>query len=293
MKKEAPPSLIKWTGSKRSQAASIAAFFPSPTQGSTYFEPFLGSGAVLFYGVQHFQKAVASDIYAPLIDLWNNVKKSPPDVIRQYTRDWEQLQTRFPDFFYDVRERFNRRPNGIDLLFLSRTCVNGIIRFNAEGKFNNSIHLSRRGMLPSRFSQIVQYWTQIIQNTDFRACDYQDILSFVKEGDFVYFDPPYANSHNRYINDLDIKRFIKFLETLNDRNIKWALSFDGTRGETDLSYEIPRNLYVYKTLLASGNSAVQKVLNSSVEPVQESLYLNYVPSERPHPVCYQEQPLLF
>ena len=277
MKKAAPPSLIKWTGSKRSQAASIASLFPNPSEDSTYFEPFLGSGAVLYYGIQHFQKAVASDIYAPLIDLWNNIKNNSSFVIQQYTRDWDLLQSSFPEYFYTVRDRFNNQSNGFDLLFLSRTCVNGIIRFNADGKFNNSIHLSRRGMLPSRFSQIVLQWTHIIQNTNFKTCDYQDILKLVKEGDFVYLDPPYANSHNRYINDLDIHRFIEFLDALNARDVKWALSFDGTRGGTDLSYEIPRSLYKYKTLLTSGNSAVQNVLNSSVEPVQESLYLNYDP----------------
>lgn len=279
MKKAAPPSLIKWTGSKRSQAASIASLFPVSSEDSTYFEPFLGSGAVLYYGIQYFQKAVASDIYAPLIDLWNNVKNNSSFVIQQYSKDWGLLQSSFPDYFYTVRDRFNAQANGIDLLFLSRTCVNGIIRFNADGNFNNSIHLSRRGMQPSRFSQIVLNWAQVIQKTNFKTCDYQDILKLVKEGDFVYLDPPYANSHNRYIKDLDIHQLIEFLGALNSRNVKWALSFDGTRGEKDMSYEIPKSLYVYKTLITSGNSAVQKVLNSSVEPVQESLYLNYDPPE--------------
>ena len=181
----------------------------------------------------------------------------------------------------------------MDLLFLSRTCVNGIIRFNNEGKFNNSIHLSRRGMLPSRFGQIVQQWAQMIQNADFKTCDYQNILDFVKEGDFVYMDPPYANSHNRYINNLEIGRFMKFLHSLNSRNVKWALSFDGMRGRQDLSYDIPRDLYVYKTLLPSGNSAVQKVLNASVEPVRESLYLNYDPPKASEPTQLWEQALLF
>ena len=291
MKKVAPPSLIKWTGSKRSQAAEIASYFPESANCGTYYEPFVGSGAVLFYAATHFKKAIASDIYSPLIDLWLKIKQTPNVVIKQYAFDWKKLQENFPDYFYEVRERFNRDKTGIDLLFLSRTCVNGIIRFNSEGAFNNSIHLSRRGMLPDKFEKIVNQWTQVISKVNFEVQDYQAILSKVNENDFVYLDPPYANSHNRYINNLDIDRFLQFLYDLNSRKVKWALSFDGNRGDADLSYQLPNDLYSFKTLITSGNSAVQKVLNSSVESVQESLYLNYSPEK--HNEKKTEQFLLF
>ena len=57
--------------------------------------------------------------------------------------------------------------------------------------------------------------------------------------------------------------------------MKWALSFDGKRGEKDLTHEVPADLYRRQLFLVSGNSAVGKVLNGPVEEVQESLYLNY------------------
>lgn len=290
MKESTPPSLIKWTGSKRSQASEIAALFPEVDANCTYYEPFVGSGAVLFYAAKHFKKVVASDIYNPLIDLWIMIKNNPEKVIKQYTRAWQILQENFPDYFYEIREKFNREKSGIDLLFLTRTCVNGIIRFNSEGYFNNSIHLSRRGMSPEKFVKIVKKWTNVVAKVDFYAYDYQMILTKIKENDFVYLDPPYSNSHNRYINDLNIKQFVQFLYELNFRKVKWALSFDGSRGDADLSYQLPRDLYTFKTLISSGNSAVQKVLNSSVEQVRESLYLNYDP---PSMLQEMEQPLLF
>ena len=276
MKHNSSPSLIKWSGSKRSQAEAISRFFPSDVE--NYYEPFLGSGAVLYYATLHFKKTFGSDIYSPLIEIWKNVKAQPEAVISTYEEMWHNLQKDFPDYFFVVRERFNKHKNGNDLLFLSRTCVNGIIRFNSKGDFNNSLHVSRRGMLPERFANVVMQWNSRLKNTDFAVSDYSKILDIVQPGDFVYLDPPYANSHNRYINNLDLDRFIDFLVELNDNNVLWALSFDGMRGEDNLMYNFPNNVYKYHTFLNSGNSAVQKVLNSSVEQVQESLYLNYTPN---------------
>jgi len=274
--KSKPPSLIKWTGSKRAQSLSIAQFFP-PAGNSTYFEPFLGGGAMLYYGAKHFKRAIASDIYQPLVDLWQHVKESSDQVIADYQHDWQLLQDNFPNYFFDVRQRFNLTPSGQDLLFLSRTCVNGIIRFNKQGEFNNSIHLSRRGMKPILFSKIAKRWAAELSHTTFLAQDYSEILHQVRPNDFVYMDPPYANSHNRYAEDLDIERFVNFLFALNKKKVKWALSFDGSRNGEDFSYDLPTALYCYKTELSNGHSAVQKVLNSSVEEVRESLYLNYNP----------------
>lgn len=278
MNSKSSPSLIKWTGSKRSQAEAISQFFPLDAR--NYYEPFLGSGAVLYYATQHFVKTYGSDIYKPLIEIWQDVKEQPQQVIDIYTDTWEKLQADFPNFFYAVRDRFNKLKRGSDLLFLSRTCVNGIIRFNSDGDFNNSLHLSRRGMIPKRFANTVWQWNARLKNTDFSVSDYADVLTKASKGDFVYLDPPYANSHNRYIDDLDIDRFMYFLRDLNDAGILWALSFDGARGNDNLMYNLPPDIYKFHTFLTSGNSAVQKVLNDSMEQVQESLYLNFIPPEK-------------
>lgn len=264
------PSLIKWTGSKRSQAAMIAQYVPSHRR---YFEPFLGGGALLF--LLGRAEAVTGDIYAPLVHLWQLVRDDPKELISNYTSQWQLLQENLPEYYYETRERFNNEPNPLDLNFLTRTCVNGIIRFNGEGRFNNSFHLSRKGMQPERFAKIVTQWHIVIQNATFQCADYSDTLLSAKEGDFVYLDPPYAGNKMRYTANLDIERFFGELEGLNRRNVKWALSFDGHRGERAIAQTIPRYLYRQCLLLPSGNSAVGKVLNGPVESVYESLYLNY------------------
>jgi DNA adenine methylase len=271
--KNKPPSLIKWSGGKRSTASEIVSF--APHKFDRYFEPFLGGGSVLYY-FSRYKDCYASDVYAPLINFWKSVKDAPDQVVKHYKTNWEKLQNSLPDHYYIVRERFNKKPNGFDLAFLSRTCVNGIIRFNSEGQFNNSFHLSRKGMNPIMFEKIIIEWNNRIRNTAFHCLSYQEILDHVSKGDFVYLDPPYLGSQNRYIESLNEDQLLFFLEALNNKNVLWALSFDGSRG--DISYHqesIPSYLYKKKISLDSGYSAVSKVLNDQKEKVIESLYLNY------------------
>lgn len=264
------PSLIKWTGSKRSTAHQIAKFVPPHNR---YIEPFVGGGALLYCLAR--PGSVASDLYQPLIEIWRAVQSDPAGLVRKYADDWSALQNQFPEYFYEVRERFNADPNGQDLLFLSRTCTNGIIRFNSKGEFNNSLHVTRRGMKPQRFKEVVIAWHNRIKGVTFQNADYQGILAETKTGDFVYLDPPYAGSNNRYVASLDKERLFASLEALNKRDVKWALSYDGTRGKTSYTVEIPRELYRQKIMLKSGLSAVKRVLGENLETVEETLLMNY------------------
>jgi len=264
------PSLLKWTGSKRSQAARIAAFAPHHER---YYEPFLGGGALLY--MLGKPGAVGADVYAPLVAFWKMVRDDHELLIADYSEQWAALQGDLPGYFYVVRDRFNDEQRPQDLNFLMRTCVNGIVRFSRKGEFNNSFHLSRKGMLPPRFAKIVREWSAHIQGIEFRQGDFEETTADAKGGDFLYLDPPYAGNKQRYIGDLDLDRFYRTLEDLNRRGVKWALSFDGARGETAYDYSLPVDVYKRKESLNSGYSAVAKVLNGPVEMVTESLYLNY------------------
>lgn len=264
------PSMLKWTGSKRSQAARIAALAPSHDR---YYEPFLGGGALLY--ILGRPGAVGGDIYAPLIAFWTVVRDDAEFLVENYARQWKALQADLPGYFYVVRDRFNVEQRPEDLNFLMRTCVNGIVRFSKKGEFNNSFHLSRKGMLPQRFAKIVREWSAHVQGIEFRQGDFEQTTADAKAGDFLYLDPPYAGNKQRYIGDLDVQRFYRALDELNRRGVRWALSFDGVRGETAYDFSIPTDIYKRKELLNSGYSAVAKVLNGPVEMVTESLYLNY------------------
>ena len=264
------PPLIKWTGSKRSQASTISLHMPEHQR---YYEPFLGGGALLYFAGR--AGSVAGDIYEPLIQLWKTIQTAPHSLVDNYAQQWTTLQKDLPEYFYEVRDRFNQEPNPFDLNFLTRTCVNGIVRFNQKGEFNNSFHLSRKGMRPERFEKVVDAWHRVIQGVTFVCQDYEETLSGASGGDLVYLDPPYAGTNMRYTSGLELERFFRQLELLNRRDVKWMLSFDGRRGNTDLSHPVPEHLYKRKLLVPSGNSAIGKVLNGPIEQVHESLYLNY------------------
>ena len=280
----AVPSLIKWTGSKRSQATAILRLIPPYRR---YHEPFLGGGAILYRTAG--LGSIASDIYNPLIGLWKLIQHEPARVIENYRAQSAALNAELdgldlanlpphealPTYFYIVRDRFNRTHDPLDLNFIMRTCVNGIVRFNDRGAFNNSFHLSRRGMDPGRFEKIALDWHRAIQGVTFICQDYELTLARAEKDDFVYLDPPYAGNKQRYADDLDLPRFFAALEALNRRGIKWALSFDGRRGARNLLHDIPKAIYKRHTLLSSGLSAVNKVLNGTIEAVEESLYLNF------------------
>jgi site-specific DNA-methyltransferase (adenine-specific) len=281
---KAIPSLIKWTGSKRSQAAVIADLMPPYHR---YFEPFLGGGALLY--VAGVPDSVVGDLYEPLIRLWKLIQTEPDRVIKDYKDKWKKLKKELdavdknhikkgegiPKTFYAMRKHFNETHDPLDLNILMRTCVNGIVRFNNNGEFNNSFHLSRKGMIPENFKKVVESWHPVIQGIEFMSQDYTETLVTAEKDDFVYFDPPYAGNKQRYIENLDLERFFNTLEALNRRGVKWALSFDGKRGKKDLTHKIPEKIYKRQLYLKSGNSAVNKVLNGPLEQVEESIYLNY------------------
>jgi len=262
---------IKWSGSKRSQADKIIKYFPENI--NVYYEPFLGGGSIL--SRLSPAKAVCSDIYAPLIDIWCLAKNNPKRLINEYRKEWENLQNNGYRHYYFVRDRFNKKKSASDLLFLSRTCVNGLIRFNQNGEFNNSLHHSRKGINPDRLEAIIYNLSEIIKNYDFCSQDYNEILKTVKKDDFVYLDPPYFYTKGRYIEKIDHEKFLEFLKSLNKKGVKFALSYDGTRDNKDYKIKIPKHLYKKHLLIESGNSPFRKLQDKKNEMVRESLYLNY------------------
>jgi DNA adenine methylase len=262
--------VIKWSGSKRLQAIKIVRLFP---KFDTYYEPFVGGGAVLFQAGPN--KAICGDICKPLIEFWQLLQKQPRDLIDDYTENWTRLQKEGYTYYYTVRDHFNKEPNPYDLLFLSRTCVNGLIRFNRYGEFNNSLHHTRRGINPATLARIILAWSSKVKIVKFVYGDYRETMKSVSQKDFVYLDPPYFNTKGRYYGRIDFDEFLNFISFLNKKGVKYALSFDGTRGDLEYLVNIPKSLYKQHFLLDSGNSTFRKVMNNSVEKVKESLYLNY------------------
>ncbi|MCI8746520.1 MAG: Dam family site-specific DNA-(adenine-N6)-methyltransferase [Lachnospiraceae bacterium] len=263
--------VIKWSGSKRSQSDKIKSYLPN--RFNTYYEPFIGGGSML-YAIQP-QKAVCGDICVPLIDLWNEIKNNPGKLAEEYRIRWERLQKEGYQAYYNIRDIFNKEHQPEDLLFLSRTCVNGLIRFNANGDFNNSLHHTRPGIAPDSLKKIIFDWSGHIQCAKFVAQEYFETTKEAKRGDLVYLDPPYFHTKGRYYGTIDFECFLSYLEFLNQKGIKYMLSFDGIRGNDNFTVNLPKELYKRHELIPSGNSSFKKVIDKENIQVLESLYLNW------------------
>lgn len=270
--------VIKWSGSKRSQSNEIINLMED-REYDTYYEPFVGGGSVLFQLLKsnkRFKKYVCSDINNDLISLWNLIKLSPNLVIESYTKLWEELNAdddieRKKAYFNTVRARFNKEKNPTDFMFIMRTTTNGMPRYNLSGDFNNSFHVTRKGILPKTFSKTVLEWSQLLNenNVQFLHRSYEEIITH--ENDFLYLDPPYANTKGMYYGTID---YGKLWEWLGSQKGKYMLSFDGKTTNTNSTYAVPKDLYSEHRYLESGNSSFRRIVGKTTsEYVFESLYM--------------------
>lgn len=262
--------VIKWSGSKRLLAEEIISYFPKEI--NTYYEPFLGGGSILLTLKPH--KAVCIDINESLIDFWNKLKNQPEFLAAYYEKTWNDLQNDYLTF-NRIRDKYNESFQGEDLLFLSRTCVNGLIRYNQSGEFNNSLHYSRKGINPKTLSKNLLDTSIYLKDYTFKYGDYYQILETVSSGDFVYMDPPYYNTKSMYYGKIDYERFWNFMRELNKKGVKYAFSFDGTSDKRDYLIEVPDDVYSRHILLRGGQSTFNKIIDKTENNVFESLYLNW------------------
>ena len=268
--------VIKWFGSKRPVAEELSKHFRSC---STYFEPFVGGGAMLPFAKA--SKGFASDIIPELISLWNMIKDNPQEVANEYELRWNRLQQEGADVYYEIRDDFNKTKNCLDFLFLTRTCVNGMIRYNAAGEFNNSFHLSRPGINPQTLRQILLKWSIAIKKITFLNADYRECLSHAQKGDFIFLDPPYGGTKDRYTQqEFNLTDFYNELDRLNSIGAFWMLTFDGSAGDRQYAFAPPTEVYKHRFSVQTGISAFSKIIDKKKDVISESVYLNFEPANQ-------------
>lgn len=268
---------IKWSGSKRSQAQQILNYFPNEI--STYYEPFCGGCSVLRRLLDSDIKVnryVCSDLNQDLINLWLMIKSSPIHLAEVYEKLWKELNTdedksRKREYFNTVRDRYNSERRPEDFLFIMRTTTNGMPRYNKNGEFNNSFHITRNGIQPNKLYKILQEWSNKLNQyqVEFYAKSYDQVHSEV--GDLLYLDPPYFNTKGMYYGTIDYKVFFDWLKKQSG---KYLLSFDGVSGEIDNTVDVPKDIYSKHEYLLNGNSSFKRTIGKSNDSiVYESLYI--------------------
>jgi DNA adenine methylase len=267
------PPVIKWSGSKRRVADRLASVVPKH---QSYFEPFLGGGAML--PKVRPCAGVVSDIIPELIELWRMIQLRPADLAAGYRYHWEDLQQGGHQYYYRVRDEFNSTRDPVAFLFLSRTCVNGLIRFNKDGDFNNSLHHTRPGIHPDRLENIIHRWSQYIAPLEVISCDYREALKVASSGDFAFLDPPYVGNRGRYLpGGIDYSEFINELDDLTSRGVRWMVTLDGSAGDRDYAAQIPPFDFAHSFRLGTGHSPFTRLMGSSLDSVSESVFINYDP----------------
>lgn len=269
---------IKWSGSKRSVAGQLHRLWPREVESTaTYFEPFVGGGAML--PGRPVARARAGDTVGPLIELWNAIASQPLKVADHYRHVWKARQERGHTVFYEVRDRFNEQGSPLDLMVLSRMCVNGLIRFNRKGEFNNSLHHTRPGVAPHRLEATLLRWSEALSGTRFATADFTETLRTAAKGDLVFLDPPYVGNKGRYHpRPFEFEALWATLRELNERQVWWMLTLDGRAGgrEYDAS-AVPGDVWETHLQVETGNSPFTRLMGTSLDAVWEGVYLNFEP----------------
>ena len=259
---------------------------------------------------------VCSDINKDLINVWNMFKN--PDTRQKLYDGYCELHkalkrrgeyiegtepnrthiTKCQTLYYEIRQQYNdyidrneySDKRTIIFYWITRTCFNGLIRYNPKtNHFNASFHVGGRfGITPNELQSVFESWGCVIDSfiknggtIEFVNKSYNDVICDAKEGDVVYMDPPYENTTGMYFcKELDTKYFWNVLSKLNDRKVKWLLSYDGISGNNDLTADVP-NLYVRHEYVNAGHSSFKKLKSKTTKEkknkdiVKDSLYMNY------------------
>ena len=270
--------IIKWSGSKRSQAEQIVNLIDK--QYDTYYEPFCGGCSVLFYILNNcsekFQHYVCSDINKELIETFKLIKSNPAYIQETYENMWNELNKdndleRKKQYFANIRAKFNKLKKPELFFFIMRTTTNGMPRYNSNGEFNNSFHITRNGIEPNRLKPILEQWSNLLNKyyVDFKYRSYEEINPC--ENDFIYLDPPYANTKGMYYGAINYEELWNWM---SKQSCDYMLSFDGKSTTEDMTYEVPDYLYSKHEYLYSGNSSFRRVIGkSNKEYIEESLYM--------------------
>ena len=186
--------LLKWAGGKRQLRSELTRRLPE--HWGTYYEPFIGGGALLveLANTGRLGNAVAGDKNPELINLYRVVKKNPEGLIAALTdakfrnddESFRQLKTEFNTLIGTRKRPVDRAAL---LMYLNKHSYNGLWRVNSRGNYNVPFGRYARLSLPSRHDLLK--FSHMLRNVTLLYADFEKIIRTAKQGDFVYFDPPY------------------------------------------------------------------------------------------------------
>jgi DNA adenine methylase len=255
---------LKWAGGKTQLIDQISRYFPRALLNGAirrYAEPFVGSGAVFFHVAQNFQvsRFFLSDINPELVLAYVTVRDAVEALISTLAGMQQDYYAMDPDeqqeHFYQVRHEFNQDRATIDfkrfdkkwvrrtaqLIFLNRTCFNGLFRVNARGAFNVPFGRYKKPLICARDN--LRAVSHLLHRAEIVHGDFTLCETFVTADTFVYFDPPYrpisaTSSFTSYsmhdFGEAEQIRLASFYRHLDGKRAKLMLSnSDARNGNPD------------------------------------------------------------
>jgi DNA adenine methylase len=245
---------LKWAGGKSQLINEIKIALPKEitSQKFIYVEPFVGGGAVLFWMLENFpnlERAIINDINADLTNTYKVIAAHPDKLIAVLNK----FQKRFHSFkdnnegrknyYIEQRALFNTRSTDVItqaalLIFLNKTCFNGLFRVNKSNGFNVPMGDSTTPTICD--AENIMAVSKVLQRVEILTGDYRETLKYAEKPALFYFDPPYkplnqTSSFNTYTKDnfgdtqqIELRDFCKTLDSLGHQ---WMLSNSDVKGK--------------------------------------------------------------
>lgn len=184
---------VKWAGGKRQLLDRITERLPE--QYNSYYEPFIGGGAVLFE--LQPQSAIINDINSSLINTYRTIANSPNEFIEQVQRLDSEMWEDGKEYYYSLREHYNDKlmQDEFDielaalLVYINKHCFNGLYRVNGKGLFNVPYNNARHESIDAESILAV---SEYLRNVTIMQGDFEEACQNARRGDFIFFDSPYA-----------------------------------------------------------------------------------------------------
>lgn len=277
-----PPKsqLLKWVGNKQKFAGEITKCFP--VKYGTFYEPFLGSGAVMATVAP--ENGIGSDVFKPLVEIWQKLKENPKELVSWYADRRNRLDSEDKvDVYESVKASFNANHNAADFLFLTRSCYGGIVRFRKSDGYMSTPCGVHTPIPVQTFKKRVEEWKIRMKNVNFVNSDYKEIFKVAKRGDLIYCDPPYSHSQSILYGAqaFKLEELFESIEFAKSKGVRVALSIDGNKKSGDYLCDlpIPKGLFDEELFISVGRSMLRRfqmegqTLES--EMVSDRLLLNY------------------
>ena len=290
-KQQLAKPFLKWAGGKGQLLTQIENRLPQGIKTGkidTYVEPFVGGGAVFFYMAQRYERIkrfYLFDINQDLVDCYNAIKNDVDSLIDEL----KELEGKFhplkksdrKNFYYRIRDEFNSDRHTAKLIFLNKTCFNGLYRVNRKDEFNVPSGDYKNPKICD--AENLKNVSQVLQKAEIICGDFEKSDKYIDDKTFIYFDPPYrplsptasftSYSKDDFNEDAQI-RLAQFCRHIYEKGAKFLLSNSDPKNEDTNDHFFEDNYPDFKIERVNA-SRVINCKGSKRGYIKEILVMNY------------------